>query len=74
MSKDKLKEKIIEILKRCLEDKGKLPEFFADQILEEIKEEIMGVVEKLPRSDESEAFQQGEENTINRILEIIKNS
>ena len=31
------KDKIIEILERCLEDKGKLPEFYADQILAEFK-------------------------------------
>jgi len=35
------KDKIIEILERCLEDKGKLPEFYADQILAEFKKEVM---------------------------------
>ena len=36
------KDKIIEILERCLEDKGKLPEFYADQILAEFKRTVFG--------------------------------
>ena len=67
------KDKIIEILERCLEDKGKLPEFYADQILAEFKRVVEGkkMIEQYKEYDTHRSYRQGYNQAVSNILKDI---